>query len=141
MPTFPSKEWAEEAIRLFNSDPEATLAGAGWEGDFGAIVLSEPGKLTAAFVAHLVPKGGQIVKFKVLADPDDLDEIEPAYLAKAPYSVWKGLIQGTLDPVEAVLKRRIDLKGDIQPLMERLKYKGIADRVMAKLETTFADEL
>ncbi|MBX5481087.1 MAG: SCP2 sterol-binding domain-containing protein [Myxococcaceae bacterium] len=141
MPTFPSKEWAEEAIRLLNTDPEAELAGAGWEGDFGAIVLAEPGKLAKAFVAHLVPQGGRIVKFKVLADPDDLEEIDPAYVARAPFSVWKGLIQGTLDPVEAVLKRKIDLKGDIQPLMERLKYKGIADRVMARLETRFADEL
>ena len=40
----------------------------------------------------------------MLDDPDDLEEIEPAYLARAPYSVWKGLLSGTLDPVEAVLQ-------------------------------------
>ncbi len=140
MATFPSKEWAEQAVQLVNEDPEAALAGKGWEGDFGAVVLPEPGKLNKAFTAHLVPKDGRIEKLKVLPDPDDLEEIEPAYVARAPYSVWKGLLTGQLDPVEAVLKRRIDVKGDLQPLMERLRYKGIADRVMAKMKTTFPDE-
>ena len=43
-------------------------------------------------------------------------------------------------PHEAVLKRRISMKGDLQPLIERMKYKGIADRVFAKLQTQFIDE-
>lgn len=140
MPTFPSKEWCEEAIRLVNGDPEAAQAGAGWEGDFGAVIDAEPGKLSKPFVVYVVPRDGRIEKFKVLGDPDDLEEIEPAYLARAPFSVWKGLIQGTVDPVEAVLKKRINVKGDLQPLIERLKYKGIADRVMGTLTTRFADE-
>lgn len=140
MAIFPSKEWAEQAVRLLNEDPECAQAGKGWVGDLGAVVLPEPGKLAKPFTAYLVPKDGRIEKLKVLADPDDLDEFEPAYLARATYSVWKALIQGTLDPVEAVLKRKIDVQGDLQPLMERLRYKGIADRVMAQLQTTFADE-
>ena len=140
MAIFPSKEWCEQAVRLVNEDPEAAQAGAGWEGDFGAVILPEPGKLAKAFTSYVVPsKEGRLEKLKILPDPDDLEEIEPAYLARAPYSVWKGLLLGTVDPVEAVLKRRIDVKGDLQPLMERLKYRGIADRVLAKLETTFVD--
>lgn len=140
MPVFPSKEWCEAAVKLANADPEAALAGAGWTGDFGAVIEAEKGKLAAHFVVHVVPKEGRIVKLRVLDDPDDLDELEPAYLARAPYSVWKGLLLGTLDPVEAVLKRRIAVKGDLQPLIERMKYKGIADRLFASLATTFVDD-
>jgi hypothetical protein len=140
MPVFPSKEWCEEAIRLANADPEVALAGAGWDGDFGAIIEAEPGRLARHFVAHVVPKEGRIVRFRVLDDPDDLDELEPAYLARAPYSVWKGLLLGHLDPVEAVLKRRIAMQGDLQPLIERMRYKGIAERIFAQLETQFLDE-
>jgi putative sterol carrier protein len=140
MPIFPSKEWCEEAIRVLNSDPEVRQAGAGWVGDFGAIVEPERDKFPRAFCVHVVPRNGQIEKFEVLADEDDLDEIEPAYLVRAPYSVWKGLIRGTADPVEALMKGRIDLRGDLQPLLERLRYKGIATRVLASFETTFAEE-
>nr|WP_232293680.1 SCP2 sterol-binding domain-containing protein [Stigmatella aurantiaca] len=127
-------------MRLTNADPEATQAGQGWKGDFGAVVEAEPGKLDRIFVAYLVPQDGRIVKLHVLADPDDLDEFDPAYVARAPYSVWKQLLQGTLDPVEAVLRRRIAVKGDLQPLIERMRFKGIADRVFAQLKTEFADE-
>jgi hypothetical protein len=41
--------------------------------------------------------------------------------------------------VEAVLKRRITVTGDLQPLIERMRYKGIADRVFAALKTEFID--
>ena len=137
---FPSREWAEAAIAWLNADAETEEAGEGWEGDFGLVIDAEPGKLPRTFVAHIVPAGGRVKRFRVLADPDDLEEIEPAYVARAPYSVWKALLQGTLDPVEAVLRRRISVQGDVQPLIERARYKGIADRLLAKLETVYADE-
>ena len=140
MPKFPSKEWCEEAVRLTNSDPESGPAGQGWTGDFGVVVDPEPGKLAKVFVVHIAPKDGRIGKPRVLDDPDDLDEFDPAYVARAPYSVWKALLRGTLDPVEAVLQRRISVKGDLQPLIERMRYKGIADRVFAQLKTEFTDE-
>ena len=140
MATFPSKEWCEEAVRLVNEDPERSLAAQGWQGEIGVIVDAEPGKLERAFVAHLVPRNARIEKLRVLEEPDDLDELEPAYLARAPYSVWKQLLQGSLDPVEAVLRRRIAVKGDLQQLIERLRFKGIADRVFAQLKTEYVDE-
>lgn len=140
MPVFPSKEWCEEAIRLANADPEAALAGEGWVGDFGGVIEAETGKLQKAFVFYAEPKGGRIEKFKVLVDPDDLDEFEPKYLMRGPYSVWKGLLVGTLDPVEMVLKRKLAVQGDLQPLIERMKFKGIAERIIQKLETRFVDE-
>jgi putative sterol carrier protein len=136
---FPSKEWCEAALALLNADPESSAAGEGWKGDFGAVIEAE-GALKKPFAVHCVPVGGRVEKFKVLADPDDLDELEPVYLARAPYSVWKALMKGTLDPIEAILKRRIQLKGDVQPLIERMKYKGIADRVLAQVKTEFIDE-
>jgi hypothetical protein len=140
MATFPSKEWCEEAVRLVNEDPERSMAAQGWQGEIGVIVDAEPGKLAKPFVAHLVPRDNRIEKLRVLDDPDDLDEVEPAYLARAPYSVWKQLLQGSLDPVEAVLRRRIAVKGDLQQLIERLRFKGIADRVFAQLKTEYVDE-
>lgn len=140
MPKFPSKEWCEEAVRLTNADHESVAAGKGWMGDFGAVVDPEPGMLAKAFVIHITPKNGRLEKLRVLDDPDDLDEFDPAYVARAPYSVWKELLKGSLDPVEAVLKRRISVKGDLQPLIERMRYKGIADRVFAQLKTEFIDE-
>lgn len=140
MPTFPSKEWADEAMRLANSDPEVAAAGADWVGDFGIVIDAERGKLDAAFTVHVVPRSGRVEKCKILRDPDELEELEPAYLARAPYSVWKALIKGELDPVEAVLRRQITVAGDVQPLIERARYKGIGERVLSQIRTVWSDE-
>ncbi len=141
MPVFPSKEWCEEVTRLANADPESAAAGQGWEGDFGAIIEAEQGKLASPFAVHWIPKNGRISQMRVLGDPDELEEIEPSYLARAPYSIWKGIIQGKLDPMEQLVKRRLTITGDAQPLIERIRYKGIGARILSKLSTEFADEL
>jgi putative sterol carrier protein len=115
-------------------------AGEGWVGDVGVVVEREAGKLERSFTIHCVPRDGKIHNLRLLEDPDELEEIEPRYLARAPYSVWKALIQQTLDPIEALVRRRISVDGDVQQLIERMRYKGIAERVLAKLSTRFVDE-
>jgi putative sterol carrier protein len=140
MPVFPSRGWAEAAMALLNADPDSVLAGRGWKGDFGVVVEAEAGKLDEHFVAWVHPEEGRIAELRVLVDPDDLDEFEPAYRLRAPYSIWKGLLLGSVDPVEAILKRRLRVDGDVQPILERMRYKDIAARVLARLETRFIDE-
>jgi putative sterol carrier protein len=75
-----------------------------------------------------------------LVDADDLDEFDPEYRIQAPYSVWKGFLLGTVDPIEAVLRRRVQVQGDLQPLVERMQHKGLAERVLAAIPTRFVDE-
>jgi putative sterol carrier protein len=126
-------------VRLVHADPDLDAAGRGWVGDVGVVVEAERGTLERSFVVHLTTRGGRIERLRVLGDPDDLEELEPAYEARASYSVWKQLLQGQLDPVEAVLTGRIGVKGDLQQLVERLRFRGLVDRVFARLETHFVD--
>lgn len=140
MPVFPSRGWAEAAMAMVNADPESVAAGRGWTGDLGVVIEPEPGKLAEAFVVWVRPEAGRIAELEVLADPDDLDEFEPAYRIRAPYSVWKGLLLGRVDPVQAILQRTLRVEGDVQPILERMRYKDIATRVLAGLETRFIDE-
>ncbi len=140
MPDFPSRAWCEEALRLLAADPETVRAGVGWTADIGVVVQAEPGKLERPFVVYLQPVDGRIETWKVLVDPDDLDEFDPAYRIQAPYSVWKGFLLGTIDPIEAVLRRRVQVEGELQPLVERMQHKGLAERVLERIDTRFVDE-
>jgi hypothetical protein len=139
VPVFPSRAWADQAVALFNSDPDSVAAGRGWTGDFGVVIEAEQGRLEAAFVAYVLPRDGRIAELRILADPDDLDELEPVYRIRAPYSVWKGLLQGTVDPVQAIVQRKLRVDGDVQPILERMRYKDVAARVLARLDTQFPD--
>ena len=140
MPQFPSRAWCQEALRLLEADPETVRAGKGWTADIGVVVEAEPGKLDKSFVVYVRPVEGRIEEWKVLVDPDDLDEFEPVYRIQAPYSVWKGFLTGTVDPIEAVLRRRVQVDGDLQPLVERMQHKGLAERVLERIQTDFIDE-
>lgn len=140
MPVFPSEGWCREAIRIAEADPELPDASAGWHGDFCVVMLPEPPHLREPFIVHLQPEGARITGFRLLEDLDEVDEVGAAYVARAPYAVWKGLLRGTIDPVEAVLRRQVAVSGDVQPLIERARFKGIIDRVLHQLPTTFVDE-
>lgn len=140
MPDFPSRAWCEEALRLLETDPETVRAGQGWTADIGVVVAAEPGKLDKPFVVYFRPVEGRIEQWKILVDADDLDEFDPAYRIQAPYSVWKGLLLGTVDPVEAVLRRQVQVEGEIQPLVERIQHKKLAERVLERIETRFVDD-
>src|SRR5277367_2467656 len=140
MPDFPSRAWCEEALQLLEADPETVRAGQGWTADIGVVVEAEAGKLERPFVVYLKPSEGRIERWKVLVDADDLDEFDPVYRIQAPYSVWKGFLLGTVDPIEAVLRRRVKVQGDLQPFVERMQHKGLAERVLERIQTDFIDE-
>jgi putative sterol carrier protein len=125
---------------LLEADPETVRAGQGWTADIGLVVEAEAGRLERPFVVYLQPVDGKIERWRVLVDPDDLDEFEPEYRIQAPYSVWKGFLLGTVDPIEAVLRRRVQVEGDLQPLVERMQHKGLAERVLERIETHFVDD-
>jgi len=138
MPVFPSKEWCEALIRALEADPLSAKAGQGWQGDVAGVVLPDAG-FPEPFAVHAVPKGGRVTGFRVLEDLDEVEELEPTYVARAPYAVWKSLIAGELDPVEAVVKRRIQLTGDLEQVIARAQYKDVLRRALAAVPTTFAD--
>jgi len=140
MPEFPSHAWCEEALRLLEADPESRRAGQGWTADFGVVVDAEPGKLERPFVVYVRPVNGRVERWSVHPDPDDLDELDPVYRIRAPYTVWKGVLLGTVDPIEAVLRRRVEVQGDIQPLIEKMQHKGLAERVLSAIDTRFVDD-
>ena len=126
-----------------NADPEAARRARAGTATSAWWWSRAAGELAKPFVVHVLPRtAGSSGSRRARATPDDLDELEPAYVARAPYSVWKGLLTGRrCDPVEAVLRSgSIRVQGDLQPLVERLPYKGVARaRARAELATGFVD--
>lgn len=141
MPVFPSREWCEALVDALQSDPDAARAGQGWSGDIAAVVMAEPPLLDSAFVAYGRPDAARIADFRLLEDLEEVEEIEPAYVARAPYSVWRDLIRGTLDPVEAVLRKRVQFEGDLEQVIARAQFKAMLRRALDRVPTRFLDAL
>ncbi len=136
MPVFPSLEWCQALVDAIHSEPDSRKAGKGLVADFAAAVLPE-GALAEPFIVYGKAVEGRAEELRQLEDLDEIEEIEPAYVARAGYLAWRSIIETRLDPIEAILRKQIHVSGDLQPIIERAQFKDLVWRVLAKVPTTF----
>ena len=136
---FPSEAWLAALAAGLNRDPALPRALAGLGADVAAVVEADPPALRASFAAYGRHERGRIAVVRVLADADEIWELEPAYVLRAPYRVWKALLRGD-DPVKAALSGRVRVQGDLRELVRRAHHRSILDAALACVPTEFADE-
>jgi hypothetical protein len=124
---FPERSWCVAAIAKFNEDPDAAAAASGWSGDFGLVVDETLG-------IYLGPPEHGRLPDPIFSDVAQLEARAPAYLARASTDDWLQLIAGTLDPIAAIVQRRLVAQGDLTPVIARLKFRGLAERWHARLQ-------
>lgn len=135
---FPSEAWCQALIAAINEDPETRLASDGWEGDFAAAIVDVPGLPERDFVVFCRPERGRVGGFRRLAGAWEMEELAPAYEARATYETWKALLTGRLDPFAAILARKLRFAGNLEPIIARARFREILRRAAAKVSTDFA---
>lgn len=140
---FPSREWCEAAAAAMQQDPGVVAA----EREFGpvvaGIVIERGGALLADFcvLARIAP--GKPATLSFPEDEDELEALEPDYLAHVSYALCKELLQaaqagGKPDPLRAIIDRRVRLKGDLQRLVKHAgKHQGAGLEALRNIPTTF----
>jgi hypothetical protein len=133
---FGSREWIQAVVAALNGQPDLSRALAGIGADGAFVVEAErpvwPGDV-AAYARH---ERGRVVEWRLLDDPDDILELEPAYVVRAPYGTWKGLFKGA-DPVKAALSGRVRVEGDLEGLVRRSGFRYVIDAALAAVVTEF----
>lgn len=127
---FPSEAWCLEVIALLNADPDAPAAAKGWSGDF-AVIVEGPVPLAVYLGA---PVNGQLPAPQFLT-VEALEARRTSYAARAEAEVWRALIAGTLDPIAAIVQKRLVVRGDLEPVVARLKYRGLAERWLERMRS------
>ena len=128
-PSFPSESWCRWAISLLNEDPDAAGAAAGWDGDFGVVIDREGGAMGIAIGA---PVNGALPEPRFLS-PEEVEALKPRFFARASQGDWWALIEGGLDPIAAIVQKRLIARGDLTPVIARLQYRGLAERWLEKI--------
>lgn len=137
---FASPAWVEAVVRAVNGHADLGRALAGLGADLAAVVERDPRYFPSGVAAWGRHEGGRIVSWRVLEDEDDVLELEPAYVVRAPLGTWKELLRGTADPVQAALSGRVKVKGDLEGLVRRAGYRYIVDEALRRVATVFPDE-
>ena len=136
---FLSQPWLEAVVAAANQHPDLPAALRGLGVDLAAVVEAEPPVLRRPVAVYGRQVGGRIGGVRMLADPDEIWELEPAYVVRAPYRSWKALLLGG-DAVQAALSGRVKVQGDLQALVRRAGYRYIVDAALRSVTTEFAEE-
>ena len=136
---FLSDPWLRAVVVAANEHPDLPDALRGLGRDLAAVVEPEPPALRRPVAVYGRQERGRITGVRLLSDPDEIWELEPAYVVRAPYGVWKALLRGG-DAVQAALTGRVKVEGDLEALVRRANFRYIVDAALGSVKTEFAEE-
>ncbi len=110
---FPSAEWLKEFENKLNSDERYAQIAKNWEGDM--YFLIEPdGNLKTQVIMYLDLWHGKCRRTELVTD---ISSHTPAFTLKAGYGNFAKVLKGDLDPMQAMLTRKLDVKGNMAVMM------------------------
>jgi putative sterol carrier protein len=130
---FPSEEWIQEFAKILNESKSYEEAARTWEGDFLFILTPDDG-LEKEYVFYLDLWHGKCRGAKLL---ETRDEKMAQYAYEGPYSNWKKLIQGEIDPIRGLLTRKFKLRGSMINVMRASRAASELVSTAKKVQTEF----
>ncbi len=140
MAVWPTEAWGQDYMVLLNQSEAYASSAKDWEGGVVYHFQAEPkrgltGDLYGYFdLWHGTCRGTRFV--------DAAEAAEAEIVISAPYSVWKQIVQGELDPVTALVKRKVKLQGNLPKALRYTKATRVLAQVAGEVPgTEFLDEL
>jgi putative sterol carrier protein len=119
MALFPSDEWLSLYRDLINASEEYRLAAKTWEGDIAFVLEAEPDRgVPNELAASLDLWHGECRGARMIASDEGGDA---AYGIRAPYSRWREVLAGELDPVKGMVQGKLKLRGDLANIIRHVR--------------------
>jgi len=116
MAQFPSDEWIAELKSKLNADARYAEIASKWEGDMLCIV--EPaGNLYQPVAYYLDLWHG---KCRDAYSTDTNGTMKPVFTLKGSYENYVKLLKGELDPLQAMLTRKLGVQGNMAVMMRNV---------------------
>ena len=127
---FPSLEWLKELETKLNTDERYAEIAKKWEGDM-TIVIEPEGNLKERKNYYLDLWHG---KCRGVAELKDISEKKAAFVLTSSYDNIKRIMSGTLDPMQAMLSRKLVVQGNLAVMMRSVPI--VLDFVRCAREVT-----
>jgi hypothetical protein len=126
---FASREWIAALVAALNAQPDLARALDGLPRDASFVVTAEPPAFPRTVAVHGEQERGRIARWRILGDEDEILELEPAYVLRAPYGTWRALLRGA-DPVQAMLTGKVRVEGDLEALVRRARFRYVVEAAL-----------
>jgi putative sterol carrier protein len=130
---FATEEWVKAACAELNKSQAYKDAAKNWEGDMYFIMEPE-GALKETIITYFDLWHGECRAASVVADESAKT---PAYRFWAPLSVWRSILEKKLDPVQAMMTGKLNLKGDMAQIMKMPRAAAELVECTTRVDTEF----
>jgi len=135
---FPSDEWVATYVERINASGEYREAAAAWEGDVSFVFEAEPDKgIQRDQWAWLDLWHGECRSGRMVP-PEEGEKAR--FIIRAPYSRWKEVLRGDLDPVKGMMQGKLKLKGDLPTIVKYVRAANELVHLSMTVPTEFLDE-
>jgi putative sterol carrier protein len=136
---FPSDEWMAIYQELINASGEYREAAATWEAPIAFAFEAEPNRgVPQDLWALLDLWHGECRDARMLEEGEG--ERAP-FVIRAPYSRWKEVLRGDLDPVKGMMQGKLRLQGDLAAIVRYVRAANELVHLTTQVPTQFLDEL
>lgn len=119
MALFPSDEWLTMYRERINASAEYRAASQTWEGDVAFVFEAEPDRgVPNDLVAWLDLWHGECRDARMITAAEGEGA---AYAITAPYSRWREVVLGDLEPVKGMMQGKLKLRGDLPTIVRHVR--------------------
>ena len=130
---FPSDEWIKELSVQLNASETYAQAAATWEGDTIFIILPDVDHPETTCLYINLQHGKA-------SDPrqlSSLDDQKSLFTTSAPFSIWRKVLEGRLDPIQGVFSGKLKLVGSMAQFLHNPKATSELVKVAEQIDTDF----
>jgi len=113
---FPQRDWLENFEDYLNSNEKYAQVAKKWEGDL-VFEIKADGALTEDVFIYLDLWHGKCRSSRVLENDASIDA---AFILTAPFTNFVRVLKGDLDPMQAMLTRKLVVKGNLGYMMRNV---------------------
>jgi len=116
MATFTQADWVSALMEKLNSDEKYAQIARNWEGDI--LFQVEADEMLKEQVSYYLDLWHG--KCRQAYTVNSSREQKPTFILKAPYTNFARILKGELDPMQALLTRKLNVQGNMAILMRNV---------------------
>lgn len=129
MALFASDEWAEALKTEVNANKEMPKAGKGFDATIQFIILNAGKRGDLPFWTHM--KDGLVLE----VHPNEQKKCD--YTVSGDYAVWREIVEGDQDPLQAIMVKKLVFEGNMQTIMKYIKAVNLLMESVKRVPTKF----